>query len=83
MPGILLSSCSKNKVRVLFYDCTTLYFESFTPDELKQNGYSKDLMFNQPQVLLALIATVEGLPLGYEVFPGSTFEGNTLRTIDR
>ena len=71
----------KEKVRVLFYDCTTLYFESFTPDELKQNGYSKDLMFNQPQVLLALMATVEGLPLGYEVFPGSTFEGNTLKTM--
>lgn len=71
----------KEKVRVLFYDCTTLYFESFTSDELKQNGYSKDLMFNQPQVLLALMATVEGLPLGYEVFPGSTFEGNTLKSM--
>lgn len=71
----------KEKVRVVFYDCTTLYFESFTPDELKQNGFSKDLMFNQPQVLLALMATVEGLPLGYEVFPGSTFEGNTLETM--
>lgn len=74
-------SLLKEKIRVLFYDCTTLYFESFTPDELKQNGYSKDLMFNQPQVLLALMATVEGLPLGYEVFPGSTFEGNTLETM--
>lgn len=71
----------KEKVKVLFYDCTTLYFESFTSDELKQNGYSKDLMFNQPQVLLALMATVEGLPLGYEVFPGATFEGNTLETM--
>ena len=27
------------------------------------------------------MATVEGLPLGYEVFPGSTFEGNTLETM--
>ena len=66
-------------VDVLFYDVTTLYFESFTEDDLKRNGYSKDLKFNQPQVLLTLIVTREGIPLGYEVFPGSTFEGDTLK----
>lgn len=68
----------KEKINVLFYDCTTLYFESFTEDDLKKNGYSKDMKFNQPQVLLALLATQEGLPIGYEVFPGSSFEGHTL-----
>lgn len=66
------------KVNVLFYDCTTLYFESFSEDELKQNGYSKDLKFNQPQVVLALVATEEGLPLSYDLFPGACFEGHTL-----
>lgn len=68
----------KGKINVLFYDCTTLYFESFSEDELKSNGYSKDMKFNQPQVMLALLATQEGLPIGYEVFPGSSFEGHTL-----
>jgi hypothetical protein len=68
----------KEKIDVLFYDCTTLYFESFEEDELKQNGYSKDMKFNQPQVILALLATQEGLPIGYEVFPGASFEGHTL-----
>ena len=66
------------KLRVLFYDATTLYFESFIEDELKKNGYSKDMKFNQPQVLLALFVTEKGLPIGYELFPGSTFEGHTL-----
>lgn len=66
------------KLKILFYDATTLYFESFTEDELKQNGYSKDLKFNQPQVLLALFVTEHGLPVGYELFPGATFEGHTL-----
>jgi len=66
------------KLRVLFYDATTLYFESFIEDELKQNGYSKDMKFNQPQVLLALFVTESGLPVGYELFPGATFEGHTL-----
>ena len=74
-------SILRDKINVLFYDCTTLYFESFTPDELKKNGYSKDGKFNQPQVLLALLVTESGLPIGYEVFPGNTFEGHTLRPI--
>ena len=63
---------------LLFFDCTTLYFESFTEDDLKQNGYSKDCKFKQPQVLLALMVTREGLPVSYEVFPGATFEGHSL-----
>lgn len=74
----------KQEIDVLFYDATTLYFESFTEDELKQNGYSKDLKFNQPQVLLSLFVTTDGLPVGYEVFPGSTYEGHTLlKMLDR
>jgi len=68
----------KQKIKVIFYDCTTLYFESFIEDELKENGYSKDMKFNQPQVLLALLVTEQGLPIGYEVFPGSQYEGHTL-----
>lgn len=67
-----------SKIDVIFYDATTLYFESFTEDELKRNGYSKDLKFNQPQVLLALMVTTDGLPVDYEVFPGDTYEGHTL-----
>jgi len=70
-----------NTVSVLFYDCTTLYFESFTEDELKEFGYSKDHKFNQSQVLLALLVTTDGLPVGYEVFNGSMFEGNTLEAM--
>ena len=63
---------------VLFYDCTTLYFESFEPDEIWQKGFSKDHKASETQVLLALVVTKEGLPVGYEVFPGATFEGHTL-----
>ena len=65
-------------LRVLFFDCTTWYFESFKEDTLKQNGDSKDGKCNQPQVLLALMVTQEGLPVSYEVFPGATFEGHSL-----
>jgi transposase len=66
------------RIDVIFYDATTLYFESFSQDELKQNGFGKDGKFGQPQVLLALMVTDEGLPIDYEVFAGSTYEGHTL-----
>ncbi len=69
------------EISLLFYDCTTLYFESFTEDDLKKNGYSKDLKFNQPQVVLGLLATSHGLTVGYELFPGNQFEGATLEVI--
>ena len=66
------------KVDVIYFDATTLYFESFIEDEFKKNGYSKDLKFNQPQVVLALMVTEQGLPIGYETFSGDTFDGHTL-----
>jgi len=66
------------KIDLVFFDCTTLYFESFEEDELRRNGYSKDLKFNQPQVVMSLMVTKEGLPIGYEIFEGSTYEGHTL-----
>jgi transposase len=71
-----------DKIDVIYFDATTVYFESFTEDEgedaIRKNGYSKDLKFNQPQVVLALMVTKEGLPIGYEAFAGDTFDGHTL-----
>jgi len=67
-----------SKIDVIFYDATTIYFESFTEDELKRNGFSKDHKHNQPQVLLALMVTTDGLPVDYEIFPGNVYEGHTL-----
>jgi transposase len=71
-----------DKVDVIYFDATTIYFESFSEDigddALKKNGYSKDLKFNQPQVVLALMVTKEGIPIGYEAFSGDTFDGHTL-----
>src|SRR5450830_1495319 len=66
------------KINVIFYDATTIYFESFDEDELKRNGFSKDHKHNQPQVLLALMVTTDGLPIDFEVFAGDTYEGSTL-----
>ena len=63
---------------LLFYDVTTLYFESFQEDELRQNGFSKDNKSQQPQILIALMVNQDGFPVAYEVFCGRTFEGHTI-----
>lgn len=39
---------------LVFYDVTTLYFETFTSDELRKNGFSKDNKSQQPQILIGL-----------------------------
>jgi len=74
-----------DKIDVIYFDATTLYFESFTEDidsikepALRKNGYSKDGKFNQPQVVLALLVTKQGLPIGYKAFSGDTFDGHTI-----
>jgi len=72
----------KEKIDIVYFDATTLYFESFKEDSgedgIKRNGYSKDGKFNQPQVVLALMVTKNGLPIGYKAFSGDTFDGHTI-----
>ncbi len=63
---------------LVFYDVTTIYFESFKEDNLKKCGFSKDNKFNQPQIILALMVTQQGFPIGYEIFEGNKFEGHTI-----
>ncbi len=67
---------------VVFYDVTTFYFESEIENEnaLRQKGFSKDGKIGKTQVLFALLIDKEKNPIGFEVFPGDTFEGHTLET---
>lgn len=67
-----------NKVDLLLFDVTTLYFESVETDELRKFGYSKDFRFNTTQVVLALATNSDGLPIGYELFEGNKAEVKTL-----
>ena len=64
---------------IVFYDVTTLYFESFKEDveEFRKPGFPKDNKANQPQIVIGLIVTKEGFPVSYDIFAGNTFEGKT------
>ncbi len=66
------------KVDVVFFDATTFSFASTIADDLRQFGYSKDGKGGDVQVVFGLLMDKEGRPIGYELFPGSTFDGHTL-----
>jgi transposase len=66
------------QVDVVFYDVTTFHFESVEQDSLKDFGFSKNAKFNEVQVVMGMLVDCEGRPVGYELFPGNTFEGKTL-----
>jgi len=71
------------EVDVILYDLTTLRFESTRTDlgNLRQFGYSKERRSDCTQVVLGLLVTPEGIPIGFEVYPGNTFEGKTISDI--
>ena len=67
---------------VLLYDLTSTYFESnppFPEEDKRKFGYSRDKRSDCVQVVIALIVTPEGFPLGYEVMAGNTSDRTTLK----
>ena len=68
-------------IGLVFYDVTTLYFETDYSDELRERGFSKDGKHAQPQVVLGLLVSREGYPLSYSLFNGSQYEGRTMLPI--
>ena len=65
-------------VSVVFYDMTTLYFEADDEDDLRKVGYSKDGKVRCPQIVLGLLVSEGGYPIGYDIHTGNTSEGKTL-----
>ena len=70
-------------VDIVLYDLTTLRFESTREDlgELRKFGYSKEMRTDCTQIVFGLLTDTDGIPLSFEVHPGNTFEGNTLKDI--
>jgi Transposase DDE domain len=80
-------------VDLIFYDTTTAYFEIDEPDEhcelwggklyapLRQRGHNKEGRDNQPQVIIALAVTRDGLPVRSWVLPGNTADVTTVARI--
>src|SRR5271168_2752004 len=80
-------------VDLIFYDTTTAYFEIDAADEqpeewggklyapLRRRGHSKEGRDNQPQVIVALAVTRDGMPVRSWVLPGDTADVATVARI--
>jgi Transposase DDE domain len=76
--GELFAVCNE----VLLYDVTSTYFEGLAQaNPQAQRGHSRDHRGDCKQVLIALVVTFDGFPLGYEVFAGNTQDSRTLQAI--
>lgn len=69
------------RIGMVFYDMTTLYFESGDEDDLRKTGFSKDGKHQNPQIYLGLLVASKGYPIGYDIFQGDSYEGDTLLPI--
>lgn len=75
---------------LVFYDVTTLYFETFKEDGdttdnkggsttgLRKIGYGKEKKPGQPQIVIGLVVNKDGYPISIETFSGKVFEGHTM-----
>jgi hypothetical protein len=65
---------------LLLYDLTSTYFEGQMEQAPKaKHGYSRDKRSDCRQVVIAVVLSVEGFPLAYEVMPGNTNDRTTLK----
>ena len=83
----------KLDVDLVFYDATTAWLETgeedvaahawrgLTFEPLRRRGHSKEGRDNDPQVVIALAATREGVPVRSWAFPGATPDVTTVRKI--
>jgi transposase len=69
---------SEDGLQLVFYDVTTLFFDSQAKSTLKDFGFSKDHRSTDTQIVIGLVVNRNGFPLYFDVFAGNTFEGHTL-----
>lgn len=71
---------------VVFYDVTTFYFQSEVQQEgaLRQMGFGKDGKIGKTQILFSLLIDKNKVPIGFQIFKGSQYEGHTFeKAIDQ
>ncbi len=68
------------KLDVIFYDVTTLYFDSQIEKEgsLRKQGYNKDGKAHKTQIVLGLLVDKLRNPITYHIYEGNTYEGKTM-----
>jgi len=69
------------KYDLLLYDITSTYFEGkMEGNPQARRGHSRDHRPDCKQVCIGLVVTRDGMPLGYEVFPGNLHDSKTVKS---
>jgi transposase len=68
-------------IHAVFYDVTTIYFETEKEDDIRKTGFSKDGKHKNPQIVLGLLVSKNAYPLAYDIFEGNKYEGDTFLPI--
>jgi transposase len=67
---------------LLLYDMTSTYFEGqVAGNPIALRGHSSDQRPDCKQVCIALVVTRDGMPLGYEIFPGNKVGVTTVEEV--
>ena len=66
---------------VVFYDCTSVYFQTERGGEFITWGHSRDKRSDLPQVVLGLVCVPEGIPVAHYVFSGNTADRTTFKQV--
>src|SRR5690606_14192406 len=69
------------QVDVVLWDTTSSYFEGDGSEGLAAYGYSRDKRPDRPQLVVGVLMTRDGYPIGHEVFPGDTADKATVETV--
>ncbi len=67
----------QSQIQAVFYDVTTIYFESERDEGIRKPGFSKDGKHQNPQIILGLLVSKGAYPLAYDIFEGNKYEGDT------
>jgi len=64
---------------LVLYDITSSYFEGeYEDSEIVKFGYNRDGKRGHEQMVIGLLCSPEGCPVGVEVFPGNTQDAQTV-----
>jgi hypothetical protein len=67
----------KRNLGRVYYDVTNYYFEIDSEDDLRKKGVSKEHR-QKPIVQMGLAQDSDGIPLGFQIFPGNTNDCETM-----
>ena len=59
-------------IDLVFIDTTSTFIYRDEETDLRQRGYSRDRMPDQPQVVICLAVDAQGWPIAWDILPGST-----------